>query len=108
MDAIRNSATTYHEIHMPGSCPAAKVSAKEVKSNKSLSGWVCCGNYAQLYMPLHLNDKLSVVFLTRPEAKRYASDIEVVTARAKKVATIIEVNKPLKVGNWTVGSIWIR
>ena len=101
MDAIRNSAMTYHEIHMPGSCPAAKVSAKEVKSNKSLSGWVCCGNYAQLYMPLHLNDKLSVV-LTRPEANRYASDIEVVTARGEKVAAIIEVNKPLKVGNWTI------
>lgn len=101
MDAIRNSGMTYQEIHMPGSCPAAKVSLLEMKTGKKLSGWVCCGNYAQLYMPLSLNDKYSVV-MTRPEAKRYASDIEVVTELGHKVAAILEVNKPLKVGDWTI------
>jgi hypothetical protein len=101
MDAIRNSGMTYQEIHMPGSCPAAKVSLQEMKTGKKLSGWVCCGNYAQLYMPLSINDKFSLV-MTRPEAKRYASDIEVVTESGDKVAAILEVNKPLKVGNWTI------
>ena len=101
MDAIRNSGMTYQEIHMPGSCPAAKVSIKDIKTGKELSGWVCCGNYAQLYMPLSITDKFSLV-MTRPEAKRYASDIEVVTESGDKVAAILEVNKPLKVGNWTI------
>lgn len=101
MDAIRNSGMTYQEIHMPGSCPATKVSVQEMKTGKKLSGWVCCGNYAQLYMPLSINDKFSVV-MTRPEAKRYASDIEVVTESGDKVAAILEVNKPLKVGDWTI------
>ena len=78
MDAIRNSGMTYQEIHMPGSCPAAKVSVKDLKIGKKLSGWVCCGNYAQLYMPLSITDKFSLV-MTRPKAKRYASDIEVIT-----------------------------
>lgn len=101
MEAIRNSGMTYQEIHMPGSCPAAKVSVKDLKIGKKLSGWVCCGNYAQLYMPLSITDKFSLV-MTRPEAKRYASDIEVITESGEKVAAILEVNKPLKVGNWTI------
>jgi hypothetical protein len=100
-DAIRNSAKTYQKINMPGSCPAAKVSLTEIKSGKKLSGWVCCGNYAQLYMPLSINVKYSLV-MTRPEAKRYSSDIDVLTESGEKISAILEVNKPLKVGNWTI------
>lgn len=101
MDAIRNSDKTYREIKMPGSCPAAKVTLNEISTGKSINGWVCSGNYAQLYMPLNLNDKYSLV-MTRPEAKRFASDIVVVTASGEKDSTILEVNKPLRIGNWTI------
>jgi hypothetical protein len=101
VDAIRNSDKSYREMHMPGATPAVKVSVTELKTGKKLSGWVCCGNFAQLYMPLSLNDELSLV-MTRPEAKRFASDIDVLTASGEKVATVLEVNKPLKVDDWTI------
>ena len=92
---------TYKEIKMPGACPAAKVSVKEIKTGKKISGWVCCGNYAQLYMPLNINDTYSLV-MTRPEAKRYASDIVVISESGEKKSAILEVNKPLKMGSWTI------
>ena len=101
MDAVRNSDKSYREIHMPGSCPAALVTVQEKATGKKIRGWVCCGNYAQLYMPLMISDKYSLV-MTRPEAKRFASDIEVVAASGEKVSTTLEVNKPLKMGNWTI------
>lgn len=100
-DAIRNSDKTYKEIKMPGACPAAKVSVKEIKTGKKISGWVCCGNYAQLYMPLNINGAYSLV-MTRPEAKRYASDIVVISESGEKKSAILEVNKPLKMGSWTI------
>jgi ResB-like family len=101
MDAVRNSDKTYREIHMPGSCPAALVTVQEKGSSKKISGWVCCGNYAQLYMPMAISDKYRLV-MTRPEPKRFASDIEVLTSSGEKVTTVLEVNKPLKIGSWTI------
>jgi hypothetical protein len=101
MEAVRNSDSSYTQVPMPGSCPAALVTIEDSQTGFKKTGWVCCGNYAQLYMPITINDKFSLV-MTRPEAKRFASDIEVITADGKKIKTILEVNKPLKVGSWTI------
>lgn len=101
MDAVRTAHKTYRQVNMPGSCPAARVSISENASGKKHTGWVCCGNYAQLYMPVNLDDNHSLV-MTRPEPKRFASDIEVFTESGKNIAATLEVNKPLSIGDWTI------
>lgn len=101
MEAVRNSDSSYKEVPMPGSCPAALVTIEDKKTGFKKTGWVCCGNYAQLYMPITINEKYSLV-MTRPEAKRFASDIEVISSTGEKTTAIIEVNKPLKNGSWTI------
>ncbi len=53
--AVRNSDSTYKAVYMPGSCPAVKVRVKDNISGKTHSGWICCGNYAQLYRVIPLN-----------------------------------------------------
>lgn len=100
-EAVRHGDHSYRMISMPGSCPAAYVSIKNKALNIDKKGWVCGGNYAQLYMPIALNDTLSLV-MTRPEPKHYASKVEVFSKSGVHTKAIIEVNKPLEIDNWTI------
>lgn len=101
-EAIRNSDSTYRYLPMPGSCPAVLVTVTNPKEEvEEKTGWVCCGNFAQLYMALELNEQLSLV-MTRPEPKLFRSDIVVYTENEKKVSHQLEVNKPLSIDNWMI------
>lgn len=99
--AVRNSDSTYHEVPMPGSTPAARITASRKDGGPSLTGWVCGGNLAQLYMTLPLDEQYCVV-MTRPEPKRFLSDIDVFTEDDRERHTVLEVNKPLRIGHWTI------
>lgn len=100
-NAIRNSDSTYHEVHMPGASPAALISAKNRIDGEVKHGWVCSGNSAQLYMVLPLDSQYCVV-MTQPEPKRFLSDINIFTEDEQQAHTVLEVNKPYKMGDWTI------
>lgn len=100
-EAVRKSDSTYQQIPMPGSCPAALIKVENSAAAFSQRGWICCGNFAQLYMTMQLNDTLSLV-MTRPEPKLFRSDIEVYTPDEKTYQAQLEVNKPLRVGHWMI------
>lgn len=99
--AVRNSDSTYHAVPMPGSTPAAKISAKNRQTGQPHEGWVCGGNMAQLYMTLPLDSQYCIV-MTKAEPKRFMSDINVFLEDGDDMHAILEVNKPLRIGNWTV------
>ena len=99
--AIRNSDSTYHEVPMPGATPAARITATNRFTGTVQSGWVCGGNLAQLYMILPLDEEFCIV-MTQPEPKRFLSDINVYTEEGGTRHTILEVNKPLRIGHWTI------
>lgn len=99
--AIRNSDSTYHEVPMPGATPAARITAVNRVTGATYSGWVCGGNLAQLYMTLPLDDQFCVV-MTKPEPKRFLSDIDIYTEDGGSYHTVLEVNKPFRAGHWTV------
>ena len=84
---------------MPGATPAARV--KAVKNGEIRSGWICGGNQAQLFMTLQLDDKMSMV-MTVAEPRKFTSDVEVYTQSEKSRSAVIEVNKPLRIDNWTI------
>lgn len=100
-NAIRNSDSTYNEVHMPGASPAALISAKNKTSGELKKGWVCSGNSAQLYMTLPLDSQYCIV-MTQPEPKRFLSDINIFTEDENQAHTVLEVNKPYKMGDWTI------
>jgi hypothetical protein len=99
--AVRNSDSTYREVPMPGATPAAFISVVNNKTGEKHKGWVCGGNQAQLYMTLPLDDELCVV-MTVPEPKKFMSDIEVYIPDGTVKQALLEVNKPLRIGHWTV------
>lgn len=97
--AVRNSDSTYHSVPMPGAAPAVRVSA--IKDGVTTEGWVCAGNQAQMYMALPLTARYSLV-MTAPEPRSFTSDIEVYTQDGKARKALLEVNKPLRIGAWTI------
>lgn len=100
-EAVRINDSTYQHIPMPGSCPAALVRVENPNENFAKTGWICAGNFAQLYMTLELNAQLSLV-MTRPEPKLFRSHIEVYTQDEERFEAQLEVNKPLRVGPWMI------
>jgi len=99
--AIRNSDSTYQAVPMPGSSPAALVSAVNKETGDVRQGWVCGGNMAQLYMTLLLDSQYCIV-MTQPEPKKFLSDINVFMEDGSEAHTVLEVNKPLRIGSWTI------
>lgn len=98
-EAIRNSDSTYHEVHMPGASPAAYINARNRVTGESVAGWICGGNISQLYMVLNLDSTYCVV-MTQPEPKRFVSDIHIMTEDRREAHALLEVNKPYRMGNW--------
>ncbi len=98
-EAIRNSDSTYHEVRMPGASPAAKVEVRNRKTRVRQEGWVCAGNMAQLYKVLNLDEQYCLT-MTRPEPRRFVSDINVYSENGKQKHVLLEVNKPCTIGNW--------
>ncbi len=99
--AVRNSDSSYREVPMPGSVPAARVKARHPQTGVVREGWVCAGNIAQLYMVLHLDERYSLA-MTRPEPKRFVSDINVYAEDGAQAHALLEVNKPCKLGHWMI------
>lgn len=99
--AVRSSDSTYREVPMPGATPAARIVAENISTGEKQTGWVCGGNFAQLYMTLPLNEQYCVV-MTQAEPRRFMSDIEVYTKNGKVKRALLEVNKPLRTGHWAV------
>lgn len=100
-EAVRNSDSTYHEIRMPGSSPAAKITVRNPQTGEEVSGWVCAGNISQLYMVLNVDTTYCVAMMS-PEPKRFVSDITIYRKGKEMAHTLLEVNKPYRTGPWTI------
>lgn len=98
-EAVRSADSTYKEVPMPGSTPAALVTM--TKGDEIRKGWVCGGNQSQLYMTLPLNDDYCMV-MTEPEPRSFVSDVVVYTEDGTIEESIIKVNSPLQIGSWTI------
>lgn len=101
-EAVRQTDTSFQAIPMAGSMPAARVKMTNIETRETVSGWLTCGSVDQFVMPLDLDSTYSLV-MTKPEAKRFASDVTVMTKDGKDpIRTTLEVNHPLKMGNWMI------
>lgn len=102
-EAVRKTDTSFQSVPMPGSMPAARVSAKNRITGETAKGWLTCGSMDQFVMPLDLDSTMSLV-MTKPEAKRFASDITVMTKDDSRepISATLEVNSPLTMGSWMI------
>lgn len=100
-NAVWAGNNEYKEYDMIGSSPAAKINVTNTKTGKEKTGWVTTGNMSQFVSALPVSEEISLV-MTKADPKRFLSDITVMTKDGEKVRTVLEVNKPLRVGSWII------
>jgi hypothetical protein len=98
-EAVPDRDGSYREVRMPGASPAARIEVRNRKSGITQAGWVCTGNIAQPYRILDLDNQYCIA-ATRPEPKRFVSDIHVYAENGSRKHALLEVNKPCKSGHW--------
>lgn len=91
----------YKEYDMIGSSPAAKIKVTDTETDENTTGWVTTGNMSQFVSALPVSEEISLV-MTKADPKRFLSDITVITKDGEKVRTVLEVNKPLRIGSWVI------
>ena len=99
--AINKEDGEYFETEMPGANPAVKIKATDSFTGETHEGWVYYGNMMQSFVALRLNDDYSIV-MTRPEPKRYVSDLNIYMYGKEEEHVILEVNKPFRSGSWMI------
>jgi len=92
----------YRASPMRESTPAAKITARNLITGETKTDWVSAGgNVPEFFSALLLDDD-HILTMTQPEPKRYASDITVIPKDGIPIDAILEVNKPISVGNWMI------
>ncbi|MDR1729542.1 MAG: cytochrome c biogenesis protein ResB [Prevotellaceae bacterium] len=100
-DAIPDNDGTYRSVAIPAAAPAANVTATHTATGDVRKGWVCYGNTVQPHRVLPLNSDCCI-FMTQPQPRRFLSDVDVFFKNEPKIHAVLEVNKPLKAGGWTI------
>ncbi len=98
--AIRGRDGLYEESPRPEAHPAALMTAIG-PDGIAASGWITDGGAAQPFQALNLNDDLSLV-MSRPEPRRFVSDVTLLTPDKPARRALVEVNKPLREGDWMI------
>ncbi|MDR0620999.1 MAG: cytochrome c biogenesis protein ResB, partial [Deltaproteobacteria bacterium] len=80
---------------------AARIAVVNRSTGQRYEGWISTGEQLMPPKPLRLEDKLMLA-MTRPEPRRFVSQVKVFTQEGQEVESAIEVNKPLKAGSWLI------
>jgi len=91
----------YAFVNEVGSPPAALVEVIDKKTDSIINGWISCGSFSTQPQSIKINEHLSLV-MTVPEAKKFSSDITILTQDETKTDITIEVNKPYKYEGWKI------
>jgi len=91
----------YKEAAMPASTQAVEVAVKNRRTGEERRGWVAVGNKFLPASPLVL-DEHTVLVMSQPEPRRFTSRIKVFSRDGQERETVLEVNRPLRVGDWLI------
>lgn len=97
--AVRGAEGGFRPIDMPGSSEAASIKATGTRSGETVRGWLYRGNSFQEPQYLRLGRDGWLV-MNEPEPKQFISAIRLTVPGEEDVKADIEVNKPLKYGDW--------
>jgi hypothetical protein len=87
---------------MPESTPAAAVTARNPSTGETRTGWVSNGGKVPFFAAAVILDEDHALVMTEPEPRRFASDITVIPKGGAAVDAILEVNKPVTLGDWMI------
>jgi hypothetical protein len=99
--AVPGGEGQYRAADMPASAQAVEVKAVNRLTLETRQGWVSAGNRFLSPAPLVLSDDRLLV-MAQPEPKRFTSKIKVFTRAGLELESFLEVNRPLRAGDWLI------
>lgn len=97
-DSINSTAVPYYS---EGNTHAVKVRVTSDNLVDSVEGWVSNGSYIFPHSVLYIDDEVALA-MPMQEVKKYTSNVQVFTQEGETQTAVIEVNKPLRIANWTI------
>lgn len=97
-DSLNSYAVPYHS---EGNTHAIKVRVSNEDMVDPVIGWVSNGSFIFPHSVAYINKEVAVV-MPMQEVKKYTSHVQVFTEEGESRTAIIEVNKPLRIANWTI------
>lgn len=91
----------WREMIHTGAAPVVYLTATNLSSGESYSGWVSCGSHIFEPSFLHLGERYAVA-MPRRDAKRYLSRIVVEQMSGEREEFDVEVNHPARIGSWRI------
>ena len=86
---------------MEGATTAIKLKVYKPEMDQPVEGWVTNGSYLFPHSLLNVDDMISIA-MPPQEVKRYSSHVTLYNEKGLTQKAVIEVNKPLKIDNWTI------
>lgn len=86
---------------MEGATTAIKLKVYKPEMDQPVEGWVTNGSYLFPHSLLNVDDMISIA-MPPQEVRRYSSHVTLYTEKGLTQKAVIEVNKPLKIDNWTI------
>jgi len=91
----------YESVNEQGSPPAAYITIKNTENDSIQKGWISSGSFRYPYESVKISEDYSMV-MTIPEAKKFSSDIDILTKDGERIKTVLEVNKTYKYKGWKI------
>jgi len=91
----------YEPVNEIGSPPAAFISVKNIENDSIKKAWISSGSFSHQYESFKISEEYSMV-MTIPEAKKFSSDIDILTKEGERISTVLEVNKAFKHDGWKI------
>jgi hypothetical protein len=91
----------YEPVNEIGSPPAALISVKNTENDSIQKAWISSGSFRYPYESLKISNDFSMV-MTIPEAKKFSSDIDILTKDGERINTTLEVNKAFNFEGWKI------
>jgi len=91
----------YEPVNEQGSPPAAFISIKNTENDSIKKAWISSGSFRYPYESVKISEAYSMV-MTIPEAKKFSSDIDILTKDGERIKTVLEVNKAFKYKGWKI------
>ncbi|MEI7595413.1 MAG: cytochrome c biogenesis protein ResB [Bacteroidota bacterium] len=97
--------SSYSPSNVEGAVPVAYIEAKLVGGNqKTLNGWITSGSKFIPQQILYIEKNIAIA-MTIPTPKKFSSSVKIYDKTNVSDTKLIEVNKPLSVGNWKIYQI---
>lgn len=97
-DSLNSFAVPYHS---EGATHALKIRVSNEEMDDPVVGWASNGSFMFPYSVVYI-DKNTAVVMPEQEVKKYSSYVQVFTEQGESKEAVIEVNKPLRIANWSI------